>query len=156
MFWVILGLSMVLTMLAAYTLAIQKTTYIIGRLLANKSPEESGSGVQDAITPKMQNARNLAIFALIILVFGLTTYQYAWYHGLWVIVVCFMGSSIITIAFGLQPGSSYLVALIVKDLKNRQQSYHDSGDNLRSQLISTLIEKLEHLSPEEISREAVR
>jgi uncharacterized membrane protein YgcG len=154
MFWTILLISLALALLAAYTMAMQKTTQSLGRLLVGKTPEDTGPGIQDAITPQSQTARNLIMFALIIIVFGLTTYAYAWYHGLWVVLVCFIGSSIFKVLLGLRPGSPRLVSSVEKNMKLRHQAYLDSGDTLRAQVIEELIKKVEQLSHEEMKREA--
>lgn len=135
---------------------MQKTTYSIGRLLMNKAADEPGAGVQDAITPKTQTTRNLLMFFLILVVFGLTTYQYAWYHGIWVVLSCFFGSSILGVILGLRPGSPCLVASIAKDMERRRQAYQNSNDTLRAEVIGELIGKLEQLSPEAIRSEAKR
>lgn len=156
MFWLIFVLSLILALLTAYTLAMQKTTHSLGRLLVGKKSNEAGPGVQDAITTKAQTIRNLVMYALFVIIFGLTAYAYAWYHGLWVVVVCFLSSSILKIVLGLQPGSPRLVASVAQDMKLRHQAYLDSGDSLRAQVVGELIEKLEQLSSEEIMGGAKR
>ena len=156
MFWLILLLSLLLAFLTAYTMAMQKTTLSIGRLLVNKSPDEPGAGVQDAITPKTQTTRNLLMFCLFPVIFGLTAYQYAWYHGIWVVLVCFFGSSILKLIPRLHPGSPRLVASIAKNLSRHQQAFLKSGDTIRAEVTGQLIAKLGNLSLEDIRREAGR
>jgi hypothetical protein len=135
---------------------MQKTTHSIGRILINKAADELCAGVQDAITPKAQTTRNLLMFFIVIVVFGLTTYQYAWYHGIWVVLACFLGSFLLGVILGLRPGSPRLVASVAKDMKRRRQAYQNSSDTLRAEVIGELIAKLEQLSPEDIRREAKR
>jgi hypothetical protein len=156
MFYLILLLSLITTLIIAYTMAMQKTTHSIGRLLMNKAAGEPGAGVQDAITPKSQTTRNLVMFILILVVFGLTTYQYAWYHGIWVVLACFLGSSLFGVILGLRPGYPRLVASVAKDMERRRQAYLNSNDTLRAAVIGELISKLEQLSPEAIRNEARR
>jgi hypothetical protein len=156
MLYVILFLSLIAALLIAYTMAMQKTTHAIGRLLMNKAADEPGAGVQDAITPKSQTLRNLLMFMFILVVFSLTTYQYAWYHGVWVVLVCFFGSPLLSIICGLRPGSPHLVASIAKDMDRRRQAYLNSNDTLRAEVIGELISKLNQLSPEVIQSEAKR
>lgn len=155
MFWIILVLSLILSFFITFTIAIQKTTHSLGRLLVNRTSTDSGSGVQDAITPKSQTIRNIIMFIFIVFVFILTTYVYAWYHGIWVIVACFITSSILQAVF-VHPGSKRLVTSVSKDMKQRHQAYLNSGDNLRAQAIHELIEELESLSHEDIIKEAKR
>jgi hypothetical protein len=156
MFYLILLLSLITALLIAYTMAMQKTTHSIGRLLMNKAVGERGSGVQDAITPKSQTMRNVLMFILILLVFALTTYRYAWYHGVWVVIACFFGSPLLSIIFSLRPGSPRLVASIAKDMERRRQAYQKTNDTLRAEVIGELISKLNQLSPEAIQSEAKR
>ena len=156
MLYVILFLSPITALLIAYTMSMQKTTHAIGRLLMNKSADEPGAGVQDAITPKSQTVRNLLMFMLILIVFTLTTYHYAWYHALWVVIVCFFGSPLLSIIFGLHPGSPRLVASIAKNMEKRRQAYLNSNNTLRAEVIGELISKLNQLSPEAIQSEAKR
>lgn len=156
MVFLILLLSLITALLIAYTMAMQKTTHSIGRLLINKAADEPGVGVQDAITPRSQTTRNLLMFVLILVVFGLTTYQYAWYHGIWVVLICFFGSSLLGVILGLRPGSTRLVASVAKDMERRRQAYLNFNDTLRAEAIGALIGKLEQLSPEAIRSEAKR
>ena len=156
MFFLIMLLSLITALLIAYTMAMQKTTHSIGRLLMNKSSDDPGAGVQDAITPKPQTTRNLLMFFLILVVFGLTTYQYAWYHGIWVVFVCFFVSPLLSIILGLRPGSPRLVASVAKDMERRRQVYLNSNDILRAEAIGALISKLGELSSEAILSEAKR
>ena len=150
---IILLLSLLLSFLAAYTLNLQGTTLALGRLLVNKSQNVPGAGVQDAITPKAQTVRNVAIFVLIILIFILTTYAYAWYHALWVLFACYISSHIITPIMGIKAGSPRLVNAIKLDMRRRHTNYLKSGDNFRAQAIKALINKIDKLSLEDILNE---
>ena len=156
MFIVILLLSLILAFLIAYTMNIQGTTLALGRLLVSKSVQDPGSGVQDAITPKSQTVRNIALLALLVIVIGLTTYAYAWYHGLWVLAASFLASYILTPIAGIKAGSPRLVAAIVSDMNRRHQNFLNAGDTSRTQAIDELIDRLEQLSSEDILHEAHR
>lgn len=135
---------------------MQGTTLALGRLLVSKSVEDPGSGVQDSITPKSQTVRNIALFALLVTVFGLTTYAYAWYHGLWVLVASFLVSYILTPIIGIKAGSPRLVAAIASDMKRRHQNFLNAGDTLQAQAIGELINRLEQMSLEDILDETRR
>ncbi len=152
----ILSLSIAFIFLAAHTYSMQMTTLALGRLLSSKYPKDPGAGVQDAITPKAQTIRNLMIFVLAIILFGLTTYTYAWYHGLWVVIVCIIVSFIIGPIFSLRPGAQRFVVSITSNMKRRHQTYLNAGDTIRAQAIIELIEQLEQLSSEEIIKETSR
>jgi hypothetical protein len=156
MFIVILLLSLILAFLIAYTMNMQGTTLALGRLLVSKSVQDAGTGVQDAITPKSQTVRNIGLLALLVIVFGLTTYAYAWYHGLWVLVASFLASYILTPIIGIKAGSPRLVAAIASDMKRRHQNFLSASDTVQAQAIEELIDRLEQLSSEDILHEARR
>lgn len=153
MFWVILFLAIVLSLLTAYTMAIQGTTLAIGRLLAHKFSSNHGTGLQDALTPKSQTIRNITVIFLFIVLFGLITYAYAWYHALWVLAITFLSSTVFPIILGIRPGSSRLVSRIISNMKRRHQNYLKSGDTLRADVINELINRIEQLPIEEIRQE---
>jgi len=156
MFILILLLSIILAILIAYTMNMQGTTLALGRLLVSKSVQDPGLGVQDAITPKSQTVRNITLISLLVIVFGLTTYSYAWYHGLWVLVAALIASYILTPIMGLRAGSPRLVAAILRNMKRRHQNFLMADDTLRAHAIGDLIDRLEQLNSEDISHEARR
>ena len=137
-------------------MVIQGTTLAFGRLLAYDSIQASGTGLQDAITPKMQTIRNIVGITLFVLLFILTTYTYAWYHALWVLVVTFLASTVYPIILGMGAGSNRINSLIVSDMKKRRKAYLDSGDELRSNAINDLIIRIEKIPKEKIIQEVKR
>lgn len=134
-------------------MAIQGTTLAIGRLLAHKSSSSHGTGLQDALTPKSRTIKNITVILLFILLFGLITYAYAWYHALWVLAVTFLSSTAFPIILGIRPGSSRMVSRIISNMKRRHQKYLKSGDTLRADVINELINRIEQLPIEEIQQE---
>lgn len=156
MFWIIVVFAVLLSALTGYTMVIQGTTLALGRLLVSESAFGRGTGVQDAITPKMQTARNIAVMILFLPLFILTTYTYAWYHALWVIIVTFFASTAFPIILGMRAGSSRIVLIILSDMEKRRKAYLESGDELRSNAINDLIKRIEEIPQEEIMKEVKR
>lgn len=156
MFGVIFLLAIIVAFLTAYTMSVQGTTLARGRLLVSKSIQFPDSGVQDAITPKRQTIRNILMFSLFLIVVGLTTYAYAWYDALLVLLVTFLTSSILPTILRMKPVSPRLVSVIASDIKRRHQSYLDKGVTVRAQAIEDLLGRLRQLSPEEILQETHR
>ena len=76
MFWMIVVFAVLLSVLIGYTMEIQGTTLALGRLLVDESARIRGITLQDAITPKTQTIRNLAMMILLVLLFILTTHAY--------------------------------------------------------------------------------
>ena len=156
MFWIIVIFAVILSVLTGYTMVIQGTTLALGRLLFSESAFIRGTGVQDAITSKMQTIRNIAVMILFVPLFILTTYIYAWYHAFWVIIVTFSASTAFPIILGMRAGSSRIVSIIIKDMKKRKRAYGKSGDELRSMAISDLIDRIEEIPHEQIMQEVKR
>lgn len=156
MFWIIVIFAIILSALTGYTMVIQGTSLALGRLLVYESTLIQGSGVQDAITPKMQNVRNIIVMTFYVPLFILTTYTYAWYHALWVIVATFLASTAFPIILGMRTGSPRLVSIIIRDMKKRKKAFSKSGDELRLNAISDLIDRIEKIPQEQIMQEIKR
>lgn len=156
MFWIIAVFAVILSALTGYTMVVQGTTSALGRLLVSESAFIRGTGVQDAITSKMQTVRNIAVMIMFVPLFILTTYTYAWYHAFWVIIVTFLASTAFPIIFGIRTGSSRIVSIIIKDMKKHKRAYGKSGDELTSMAISDLIDRIEEIPQEQIMQEVKR
>jgi len=156
MFWSILIFAVFLAALTGYTMVMQGTTVALGRLLVSKSDIIRGTGLQDAITPKMQTIRNIAAMILFLPLFILTSYAYAWYHGLWVIIATFFASTAFPILLGMRAGSVRIVSIILSVMEKRRKAYHESGDELRSNAMSDLISRIREIPHEEIMKEVKR
>ncbi len=147
--------AVLLSILYGYTMVIQGTTLALGRLLVGPASIR-GTGMQDAITPKMQNIRNVGAMILFIPLFFLTTYVYAWYHALWVIILTFLASTAFPIMIGMKAGSNRIVSIILKDMEGRRRTYLKSGDELQSNTINDLIKRIEEIPQEIILKEVKR
>ena len=156
MFWIIVVFAVLLSALTGYTMVIQGTTLALGRLLVSESAFIRGTGVQDAITPKIQTIRNIAAMILFVPLFILITYTYAWYHALWAIVVTFFASTALPIILGMRAGSVRIVSIILSGMEKRRKAYLESGDELRSNTIGDLIKRIEEFPQEEIMKEVKR
>jgi hypothetical protein len=148
--------AVLLSAFTGYTMVMQGTTLALGRLLVSESAFIRGTGVQDAITAKMQTVRNIAAMILFVPLFILTTYSYAWYHALWVIMVTFFASTAFPIILGMRAGSRRIVSIILSDMEKRRKSYLESGDELRSNAINDLIKRIEEIPQEDIMNEVKR
>lgn len=93
---------------------------------------------------------------LFVPLFILTTYAYAWYHALWVILATFFASTAFPIIIGMRAGSSRIVSIILQDMEKRRKAYLESGDELRSNAINDLIRRVEEIPQEEILKEVKR
>ena len=93
---------------------------------------------------------------LFVPLFILTTYEYAWYHAIWVIIVTFFASTAFPIILGMRAGSVRIVSIILSDMEKRRKAYLESDDELRSDAISDLINRIKEIPPEEIMKEVKR
>jgi hypothetical protein len=156
MFWIIVVFAVLLSALTGYTMVIQGTTLALGRLLVSESAFIRGTGVQDAITPKMQTIRNIAAMILFVPLFILTTYTYTWYHAVWVIIVTFFASTAFPIILGMRAGSARIVSIILSEMEKRRKAYLESDDELQSNAISNLINRIKDIPPEDIMKAVKR
>ena len=155
MVWLIITFAVVLAVLIPYTRGMQETTRILGKKLSDEMLSEVQSepprrikhrGLQDELTPRAQNLRNVLMWGLMIAVFGLTTYQYAWYHGLWVLVGTMMAGTGLGVLSGFKPGHPRFVAEIRADMQRRAGLFAtDGGDPGRVAAMSFLIERFDNL-----------
>jgi len=104
----------------------------------------------------MQTVRNITVMILFVPLFILTTYAYAWYHGIWVIIATFFVSTAFPIILGMRAGSVRIVSIILSDMEKRRKAYNESGDELRSNAISDLINCIKEIPQEEIMKEVKR
>ena len=156
--WLITTLAVVLAGLIPYTHGMQETTLMLGRKLSDEMLSEVTSvpperikrrGLQDELTPRAQNLRNVLMWGLMIALFGLTTYAFAWYHGLWVLVVTVMTGVVFFVIFGFPPGHPRYAAEIRADMQRRVVLFAtDGGDSGRSAGMLFLIGRFDNLVKE--------
>ena len=155
MLYIVLILIVIIAYYASLVRAYQLTTLAIGRLLIGKSGADKGTGVQDAITPKVQTFRNIILYILLIMLFVLVTFVYTWYYGIISIVVCFLiVTPIISAVFRIDPAKPKFILSIKRDMMNRHDKYQRTNDVIRAKAIQELIDKLEEIPSELIYKEA--
>lgn len=138
----IAGLAVTLAVLMPYTMGMQQTTLALGWRISVIARDFGGTGLQDAITARAQTARIFLVVALMLAVFGLTTYTYAWYHGLWVLILSMLVGLVIKVAFRLTPGHPRLVRAIVGDPERRRREYEAAGDRPRVVAVEEVLRRL--------------
>ena len=131
-------------LLGAYTRAFQKSTLHWGRRL---STSESGTGLQDAITPPAQTLRNIASLILHIAVLSGGLYYLGWLAG----IGLFVGTFLLGAVFGAMmpsPESRFFIGSIVRSLADRRKKFQAQNDSLRLEAIDQVIERFQ----DELSR----
>lgn len=142
--YIVLALSSaVVVFVGPYAGKMQATTLWVGKRIAPKGMEaEAPRGFQDAITPKMQDTFNtiLPICYVLILVAGTVK---LWYLGAVLFIVVFI-LKIITERFYPQGVNTYLRAIIAA-MMNKMADYKKTGDEMRADAATEMIEKLNDL-----------
>jgi hypothetical protein len=96
-------LIIVAIVLNAYTMRFQGATLFWGKAIAPHNPLLP-RGMQDAITPSWQTARNLLNWPLLFVVFVGGAWLHAWYVGLGAVAAAWFGSALVAVL--LLPGYS--------------------------------------------------
>lgn len=145
--WVLLFWIAVTVPFCAYTLNVQRTTLELGKRLAPDNPHLP-SGLQDAITPSWQTRNNLIMYGLWILAAIQAFVSLPWYGALLLVPICFfMGVPLVSRLAVPAPMSAALVNKIRKDCEHRVRVYEKTGDNLRAEALSEILNKLDLVDP---------
>jgi len=137
-------LILVVGLLGAYTMNFQKTTLALGKKLASDNPLLP-TGFQDAITPKMQTARNIIYPILILAVFVYGIIFFKWYWGIGFAVLTFF--IVIPILKLILPraGSDFYKEKIKKALLKRQAQYRKAGDIDKETAVNEILSRFDKL-----------
>ncbi len=132
-----------------YTMAFQRATLFWGKSLVatnGLSDRLLPRGMQDAITPKAQNMRNLLHPLLLLAVFIGGIILFKWYVGIFGLLATFMLGSVF-LGFFPQPNSRFFHTKLIRDLEARRSQLQANGDRIRLEAIDHVIEMLEQLAP---------
>jgi hypothetical protein len=111
---------------------MQSTTLYVGKKIAPKDTEHLMSrGLQDAITPKLQDTGNMILPICYIAIFVLGTIE-KWYLGAVLLIVALILGILIKIIF-IPKKLSFYVKYIIYDLYNRSANYNKKGDKDRAE-----------------------
>lgn len=142
-------LSMIgIGILGAYTSAFQDATLYLGKQLAiDNSSSLSSTGLQDAITPKGQNFRNILflILLVILLIYGFIFYS-------WYIAICLPILTLVIIGPFLKvivmpkPKSIFYKDKIRINLERRLDGYEHNKDILKVEVVRFVLEKFKSIN----------
>ncbi len=131
-------------LLGAYTSRFQQTTYALGKKLTEDNPLLP-TGLQDAITPKIQTVRNIIYPSLILVIFAYGIIFYKWYWGLgFAVLTFFVVIPILKLIFP-RAGSDFYKEKIKGDLLKRLAQYKKTGDENREVAMSEILSRLSRL-----------
>ncbi len=108
---------------------MQDVTLYVGREIAKDNELSGKYGFQDAITPRAQTARNLALFPSLALVLVLA-FTVAWYWSLVSLAAFFVVAIMARQAMPKQ--ETHYLRAILNDLARREANYAKKNDHQRA------------------------
>lgn len=139
--WVFAASWLACAVLWAYTRGVQEATLFWGKRLGEGNELLPATGMQDAITPPGQNARNTVMFASFLALPIVGVHQLGWAIGLGGLFGSFVVSSIFG-AFLPKPDSTFFFETILRGLANRRAKFARASDALRVEATDAVLEKL--------------
>ena len=132
--------------LSAYTSKFQSTTLWAGKKIASEELKDiKPNGYQDAITPKVQNIRNILKIILSISIFIIGTIK-IWYLGVFGLVCVFIISNIASKC--IPDKIEFYLFKIFTSLVNREANYLKNNDEMRAEACADICYRLEKLISE--------
>jgi magnesium-transporting ATPase (P-type) len=145
--YIVLALAgSIVVFIGPYRSKMQVTTLLAGKRIAPEGMDaDAPRGLQDAITPKLQDTFNiiLPISYVIILILGSIR---IWYLGIVLLVAAFAFEAIIQ-RFYPQDLNTYLRA-IIGAMINKMADYKKTGDEMRADAAAEILEELDNLYAE--------
>ncbi len=138
---IFVALCVACAFLWAYTRGVQEATLFWGKRLGEGNELLPSTGMQDAITPPGQNARNTVMFASFLALPIVGVHQLGWAIGLGGLFGSFVVSSIVR-AFLPRPDSTFFFHTILRGLANRRAKFARHSDVLRVEATDAVLEKL--------------
>lgn len=135
------ALCLACAFLWAYTRGFQEATLFWGKRIGEGNELLRATGMQDAITPPGQNARNTVMFASFLALPSVGVHQLGWAIGLGGLVGSFVVSSIVRV-FLPNPDSAFFFQMILRGLTNRRAKFARASDALHVEATDVVLEKL--------------
>lgn len=130
-----------ISFLGGYTMKFQEATLLIAKKLLLEDfllP----NNLQDILTPKLQTARNIIFFFLILLNFVLCLFITKWYVGILSIFLILLFTTIFKL-FMPKTDSSYFLKIIRNDLIKRLKKYELRKNYDHVKIISFVLKRIE-------------
>jgi hypothetical protein len=142
LYWAALFLSAIFI---AYTQGFQKVTLFWGRRLASPSVDLP-TGLQDAITPRAQTYRNIAVPILLVGLGIAGVILIGWYMAILGPLGTFILAGLLLSHFP-KPEFGFYEKRILRSLENRRASYEKDQDAARLIAIKEIIKRFAALNP---------
>lgn len=134
MLWMFAGLAAIAF---AYTMRFTQATLSFGRSLAET---ESGTGVQDAITPPWQTNLAMITYIGVVAVVAVMWWHVGWGSGLGAIALILVGGAVVSAALP-DKDAPHFRNLILRSMISRYADYVRDGDTMRAEAMKQLSTK---------------
>jgi hypothetical protein len=135
-------LSLLLIFFMALTSAVERSIRALGLLRFRDREAPTGTPAQNLILLGIYLRRLNAAFLLAVAVYLITSRASAWYYGVAVVALCWIGSLLMGATARLRPGSAEMVALLVADLERRRAWYRAAHDTARLDAVEDLLRRV--------------
>jgi hypothetical protein len=136
-------LSIVLMFFMALASAVQRTVLSLGLRRTGESEKPTEVRAQTAILLGVYLRWLNAAFLLAVAVYLITARASAWYYGVAVVALCWIGSLLMGTTAHLQPDSAEMVALVVADLERRREWYRAVHNTARLHAVEDLLTRVQ-------------
>jgi hypothetical protein len=140
---VVILLSVVLMFVMALAAAVQRTIRALGLRRSQGSEMPGKARAQTMILLGVYLRWANANFLLGMAVYLITSRASAWYYGVAIVALCWIGSLLMGGMARLKPGSAEIVALLIADLKQRREWYRILHNATRLQAIDDLLMRVQ-------------
>jgi hypothetical protein len=136
-------LSVTLMFFMAFAAAVQRTIRALDLLNAGTREGPSGISSQRVLIVLGIYLRPLnAAVLLAVAVYLITARASAWYYGVAIVVLCWIGSLLIGTTPFLRPCSSQMLGLLAADLERRREWYRNTHNAARLSAVEELLGRI--------------
>jgi len=128
-------------LLWAYTRGMQEATLFWGSRLGEDNPLLPRTGMQDAITPPVQNVRNIVALSSLLAIPAVGVWQLGWVAGL-VGTIAMLAASAVIRSFLPKPQSLYFSQVIIRGLSRRRDLFAGASDEHGVQAADAVLTRL--------------
>lgn len=139
---VVILLSVVLMLFMALASAVQRTLRTLDLRRTPGSDVSVEARAQAMILLGICLRWLNAAFLLAVSLYVITARASAWYYGVAIIALCWVGSLLIGGTARLQPGSAQMVALLLADLRRRREWYRTSHNTAYLSAVEDLLTRV--------------
>jgi len=135
-------LAVVLMFFMAFASAVQRTIRVLRLRRPRESEMPADARAETVILLGVYVRWVNVAFLLAIVVYLLTARASAWYYGVAVVALCWIGSLLMGATTRLRPDSAELVALLVADLERQRDRYRAARNTAYLSAVEDLLRRV--------------